>query len=109
MSSPVLANGLLFGLTHRNRGQFFSVDAKTGKTLWTTRGREGDNAALVTAGNLVLATTTEGELVVFRASPKEFELLKRYSVADSPVWAHPAPAGKGILIKDAETLAYWTF
>jgi len=25
------------------------------------------------------------------------------------VWAHPVPAGSGVLIKDEETLAYYTF
>ena len=109
MSSPVAAGGYLYGLTHRNRGQFFCVDAKTGKTMWTTRGREGENASLLTAGGLLLATTTEGELVVAKQNPREFELVKRYTVAESPVWAHPAPAGRGLVIKDAESLTFWTF
>ena len=109
MSSPVHAKGYLYGLTHRNRGQFFCLDAKTGKTMWTTRGREGDNASLVTAGDLLLATTTEGELIVARQNPAAFDVVKRYTVAESPVWAHPAPAGRGVVIKDAESLTYWTF
>ena len=109
MSSPVHAGGYLFGLTHRNRGQFFAVDLKTGKTMWTTRGREGDNAALVVAGDLLLATTTEGELVIARQDPAKFDAIRRYTVAGSPIWAHPVPAGRGVLIKDAETLALWTF
>ena len=107
--TPVAHGGQIFGLTHRNKGQFFAVDARTGKTLWTTRGREAENAALAVAGNLVLATTTEAELIVFRADPAKFVLVKRYTSAESPVWAHPAPAGRGVLIKDAETLAYWLF
>ena len=109
MSSPVVSGSCIVGLTHRNKGQFFCADAKTGKTLWTTRGREGENAALVAAGDLILATTTEGELVIARPRPATLEVVKRYTVADSPVWAHPAPAGRGVLIKDAETLAYWVF
>jgi outer membrane protein assembly factor BamB len=109
MSSPVLHRGHVFGLSHRNRGQFFCVDLATGKTVWTTRGREGENAALILAGDLLMATTTEGELVVARADPKGFTPLRRYTIAESPVWAHPVPAGAGVLIKDAETLAYWTF
>jgi len=109
MSSPVESGGHLFGLTNRNRGQFFCIDARTGKTMWTTRGREAENAALVTAGGLVMAATTEGELVIARNSPKQFDVVKRYTVAESPVWAHPAPVGTGVLIKDALTLAYWTF
>jgi len=109
MSSPVAADGYLFGLTHRNKGQFFCADAKTGQTLWTTRGREGENAGLVAAGDLLIATTTEGELVVARRDPQKPDVIRKYTIADSPVWAHPAPAGRGVLIKDAETLAYWTF
>ena len=109
MSSPVAHGGQIYGLTHRNKGQFFAVDARTGKTLWTTRGREAENAGLVAAGNLILATTTEAELIVFRADPAKFDLVKRYTIAESPVWAHPVPAGRGVLIKDAETLAYWLF
>jgi outer membrane protein assembly factor BamB len=109
MSSPVESGGFLFGLTHRNRGQFFCIDASSGKTMWTTKGREGENAALLTSGALVMAMTTEGELVVARNNPKQFDLLKRYTIADSQVWAHPVLVGSGVLVKDAETLAYWTF
>jgi outer membrane protein assembly factor BamB len=109
MSTPVVSNGYLFGLTERNKGQFFCLDPRTGKTMWTTRGREGDNAALVTAAGLILAVTTEGELVVARDNPKQFEVVKRYTVAESPVWAHPAVVDMGLLIKDEASLTYWVF
>ena len=109
MSSPVVSGGYLYGLTHRNKGQFFCVEPKTGKVLWTTKGREAENAALIASGNLLIATTTEGELVVAHRDPARFDVIKRYTVAESPIWAHPAPAGRGLLIKDAERLAYWMF
>lgn len=109
MSSPVESDGYLFGLTHRNRGQFFCLDPRTGKTMWTTKGREGENAAFVAAGGLVLAMTTEGELVIARNSAKAFDVVKRYTLAESPVWAHPALVAGGIVVKDVDTLAYWVF
>jgi outer membrane protein assembly factor BamB len=110
MSSPVEAGGILFGLTHRNRGQYFAVDMKTGRTLWTSQGRQGENAALVVAGTLLLAANTEGELVIVRQDPKAYGEVRRYTVAESPVWAHPVPtADGGVLIKDAGTLSYWRF
>lgn len=109
MNSPVAANGVLYGLTQRNRGQFFAVDAKTGKMLWTGPPRQGENAALTLAKGVVIATTTEGELVVFKQGTTGFELVRKYTVAQSPVWAHPAFAGGGIVIKDAETLSLWRF
>lgn len=109
MSSPVEIGGALFGLTHRNRGQFFAVETATGKLLWTSPGRQGENAAITAAGDVLIGTTTEGQLVVLRRSAKAFEEVRRYAVADSPIWAHPALAGNVILIKDAESLTSWTF
>ena len=109
MSSPVVANGVLYGLTQKNRGQFFAVDVTTGKTLWTGPPRQAENAALTAAGDAIVATTTEGELVVFKQGVKAFELVRKYSVAQSPIWAHPAFAAGGVLIKDAETLSLWKF
>ena len=109
MSTAVLSGGSVFGLTHRNKGQFFALDPRSGKVLWTTRGREGENAALIAVGELLMATTTEGELVIARRDAAKFDPIKRYTIAESPVWAHPVPAGRGVLIKDAEKLAYWVF
>lgn len=108
MSSPVAAGGLLYGFTHRNRGQFFALDLASGTLLWTSPPRQGENAALVASGDLLLATTTEGKLVVLRQGRK-YGLVREYSLADSPIWAHPAFAGTAILTKDAETLAAWRF
>lgn len=109
MSSPIDVGGTLYGLTQKNKGQFFAVDTATGRMLWTSEGRQGDNAAITAAGDLLIATTTEGELVIARRSTKALDVVRRYTVAESPIWAHPALAGRGVLIKDAETLAYWVF
>ena len=109
MSTPVESGGYLFGLTHRNRGQFFCLDLKTGKTMWTTKGREGENAALMAAAGLVLAITTEGELQILRNDPKAPDVVKRYTLAESPVWAHPAFVSDGVVVKDLDSLAFWRF
>jgi outer membrane protein assembly factor BamB len=108
MSSPVATGEALYGLSHRNRGQFVALDARTGKLLWSTRGREGDNAAVVTTRHAVLALTTGAELVVFEPSTTGFAEIRRYDVADSATWAHPALAGRQILVKDEETVSAWT-
>lgn len=108
MSSPVVSKTTLYGLSHRNRGQFFAIDLATGKTLWTTPGREGENASLIAAGNVLLLSTTNAELIVARPDPTKFEELRRYKVADSPVWAHPALAPGSLLIKDVDKLICWS-
>ena len=109
MSSPAVAGGAIFGLSNKNRGQFFAIDAKTGKTLWTTKGREAENASIVRAGEYLLLATTNSELVVARANPKQYEEVRRYTVADSAMWAHPAFAGRTIIVKDVNTLVAWAF
>jgi outer membrane protein assembly factor BamB len=40
MSSPVLIGETIYGLTLRSKGQFVAIDAASGKTLWSTQGRE---------------------------------------------------------------------
>ena len=108
MNSPVLAAGLLHGLSHRNKGQLFSLDPKTGRTAWTSDGRQGENASLIARGDQVFSLTTDSELHVFRASAKGLEPIRKYSVANSPTWAHPVVLGERVLVKDLDTLALWT-
>jgi outer membrane protein assembly factor BamB len=107
MNSPVVKGDLLFGFSHFRRGQFFCLDIRAGKTLWTSEGRQGDNAAILSAGDFVFFLTNEAELIVVDRSAKGFEPAAKYTVADSPTWAHPVVLGKQILIKDASTLAFW--
>lgn len=109
MSSPVIQGTTMYGLSHRGRGQFFALDVPTGKTLWTTQGREGENASLIAAGSLLLLSTTNSDLIVARANPAKFEEVRRYKLADSPVWAHPALAARTVVIKDADKLISWSF
>ena len=107
MSSPVLEGNLLFGFSHQKRGQFFCLDAQTGATQWTSDPRQGDNAAVLVAGGKLILLKDDGELIVARASNKGFEPIRRYTVADSPTWAHPLVLSNGVVIKDKTTLAFW--
>ena len=107
MNSPVVSGDYIYGLAARNKGEFFCLDARTGAKQWTSPGRQGDNAAIVDAGPVLLALTTDSELIVIRKNPKAFEVVRKYTVAESPTWAHPVPLGSDILIKDATTLALW--
>jgi outer membrane protein assembly factor BamB len=108
MSSPVLAGDVLYGFSHRKKGQVFALDAGTGRTLWTGEGRQGDNASLVALPDAIAILTSESELVVARKDAKAFTPVATYTVADSPVWAHMAVVPAGFLVKDASTLALLT-
>ena len=109
MSSPAANGTTVFGLSNKNRGQFFALDAATGKTLWLGKGREAENASIVRAGDYLLLATTNSELIVAKASASAFEEVKRYSVADSAMWAHPAFTGRSIVVKDVDKLIAWGF
>lgn len=108
-SNGVIVRDMLFSLSSRNSGQYFSVDAKTGKMLWTSAGRQAGNAAIVRAGELVFSLEDDGELVVFRPGPTAFEELHRYKVAENETWTQPAISGNRVFVKDLSTLALWTF
>lgn len=105
MNSPILSGNLLFGLSHKNKGQFFCLDAATGKTYWLGDGRQGESAAMVVAGTTMFWLTNDGELIVTRIASNKVEPLKRYKVADSETWAHPVIIGHRMLIKDHSSLA----
>jgi outer membrane protein assembly factor BamB len=108
MSSPVAAGDLLFGFSQLKKGRFFCVDARTGATQWTSPPRQGDNAAVLVAGEHLILLNDDGELLIARATGRAFEPLRHYPVADSPTWAHPLILPNGVVIKDATTLALWT-
>jgi outer membrane protein assembly factor BamB len=110
MNSPVLLNGYIYGLSHRNKGQFFALDPKTGKTTWTGEGRQAENAAMLAGGRTVFALTTNSELLVMQpATPASLPVHKRYKVSESSeTWAHPVILGDSILIKDKDSLTLWS-
>ncbi len=105
MSSPVLAGEHLYGMSSTRKGQYFCLDARTGELVWATEGREGNQAAVLSAGGVLLFLTADGDLVVAGKSLKGFEPLARYKVADSATMTHPAVVGRQILVKDEKSLS----
>jgi hypothetical protein len=94
LSNLVVIGETLFGLSQRAGGQFFAIDAGTGKVLWLGPPREATNTAVVKAGNLLFLLNDDGELIVARAGRTKFEPLKQYTVAESATWAQPAMVGE---------------
>ena len=105
MSSPVAFSGRLFGFSHRRAGQFFALDISSGEVVWTSEGREGENAAVLLLGDQVLFLTDEAVLTVVDARADRYRPMARYEVASSPTWAHPVVTSHGLLVKDDDSLA----
>jgi outer membrane protein assembly factor BamB len=108
MANAVVAQDTLFGMSSRNSGQFFALDAKTGTTLWTGAPRQGTNAAIIRAGNVLFLLKDDAELIVARTNPMRFEVLQTYSVADSATWTQPTVSGNRLFVKDVSWLTLWT-
>lgn len=101
MSTPVLAEGVLYGLSSRKRGQLVAVEAATGTLKWSTEGRAADQAAILLTPANVLLLTTGGELILAKRSPARYEEERRYTVADSATWTVPAILKDSLVIRDA--------
>ena len=107
MSSPVLVNGRVVGLSHRKKGQYFSLDPATGAVQWKSDPGQGENAAFVLTGGALLVLEGDGTLLVLPPDAASFSPTHRYRIAESATFAHPVPTDLGILIKDENGLALY--
>jgi outer membrane protein assembly factor BamB len=116
--TPVLKDGLLFGLTAPGRnGQgptnIFCMKADTGDVLWTDKTQLGEAGGIIDAGSVLMALTSNAELIVFKPSGKDFEEVAKYKVSDKAgttegPWAYPVISGNRVYVKDKESLILWT-
>jgi len=109
MSSPVVLDGKLFGLSSKKAGHLFSVDPNSGETLCQGEGRFAKNAAILAVEDLLAVLTSDGRLLFIRPTPTGFDRLAEYTVEqDGRTWAHPAFLKKRILIKGDKNLVCWS-
>ena len=108
MTNGVVADGVLFGLSHLNSGQYFALDLDTGEVLWTGSPRQAENAAMLRSGGTLLSLQDDAALLVLNASRTGLEVVERYDVADSATWTQPTLSGNRLFVKDVSTLTLWT-
>jgi len=78
MGSPVRVGNRMFGMSHKRAGQFICIDLETGEPVWTSRGREGENAAIIVLGDRLALLTDEARLVIIAAGADAYEPLAEY-------------------------------
>jgi outer membrane protein assembly factor BamB len=108
LSDAVAADGVLFGLSHLNSGQYFALDLETGRVLWKSEPRQAQHAAIARAGNTVFSLEDDSELVVIRLNRERFDPIARYKVAGTDTWSQPVVSGNRIFVKDISSLTHWT-
>jgi outer membrane protein assembly factor BamB len=109
MSSPVLANGLIVGFSHLQRGQLFVLDPDDGKVLWRGEPRSGEHASLISWDDRVLVAQEDGTLLLAEVSREGLQPIRRYRLGHSVAWSHPAVAGGRIVFRDGTRLAVSRF
>jgi len=106
-STPVLKEGLLFGLS--DKGNFYCIDSKSGKTLWTSSDKHGERGfgSVVDAGSVLVGMTSKGEMVIFKPSEKGYEAAATYKASDALVYGGPVIAGDRIFVQDQQGVTAW--
>jgi outer membrane protein assembly factor BamB len=107
MSSPVLVNGRVIGLSDKRRGQYFGLDPATGRVQWQGDPGQGEHASLVLSDGALLVLQGDGTLLVLPQDGSAFAPTRRYHVAQTTTLAHPVPTALGLLIKDEAGLALY--
>ena len=107
MSTAVINNNHLYGLSHYGLGELFCIDINSGKIVWKGSGRSGDNATFLSTPKHVLSLLSNGNLQIIEAEGSKSKILTKYQVAESPTWAAPVLLRNRILIKDKNSLILW--
>lgn len=108
-SSPVFADGRIYGLSSKRRGQLVALDAATGALTWATRGRDGNHASFLLAPRHVMVLTDGGQLIVARRGVNTYQEEKRYEVGTSGTWSLPVLLSDGLLVREAAGLTRLTW
>jgi outer membrane protein assembly factor BamB len=108
LTNGVEINGVLYGLSHLNSGQYFGLDLDSGQVLWLSEPRQAENAAIVRAGDTIFSLQDDAEMLVLNASRSGLDPIRRYEVATSATWAQPAISGSAFYVKDVSNLTLWT-
>lgn len=100
-SSPVFADGRVYGMSSKRRGQLVALDAATGAVKWATEGRDGNHASILIAPEHVLFLTDGGALIVAPRGSDTFVQEKRYELGNGSTWAIPVLLPDGLLVREA--------
>lgn len=103
-ASPVFANGIVYGLSNKRRGQFVAIDAETGVVRWATEGRDGNHASIVQTNDHLLMLTDGSVLIVAQRTPAGFKEEKRYELGTGATWTVPILVRDGLVVRDANSV-----
>jgi outer membrane protein assembly factor BamB len=104
-TTSVYKDGVLYGIDGRDDqgvARMRCFDPKTGRVHWTQEGI--GKAALILAGDRIIVQTTNGQLLLVEANPKQFKELARAQVLEGRTYALPALSNGLLFVRDTSTL-----
>jgi outer membrane protein assembly factor BamB len=105
MSSPVVADDVIYGLSSRRKGQFVAVDAATGATRWATEGRAAEHASTLLAPQHVVFLTSAGTLIVAKRATASFDAERTIELAGAAeTWAMPIVLGPDLIVREGGSI-----
>ena len=106
MSSPVVIDGHVY--LHLRNQRFACIDLATGETKWTTT-PFGKYWSMIVNDDQILALDQEGELLLIRATPKQFDLIDTRKISDEETWGHLAISGKQLFVRELNAITAFTW
>jgi hypothetical protein len=106
MGSPVVVGEHIY--LHGRDKKFHCLSLADGSFAWSTDEEFGEYWSMIYQGDRVLALDQKGELILFRASPKEFSVIDRRVVsAKGSTWAHLGYDEGRLLIRSLKGVSVW--
>lgn len=102
-STPVYQDGYLYGpfsFKEFGKGAVKCIEVATGKEMWSKDGF-GPGGVLLVNGNLLILSD-KGELVLAKASPKEYQETARFQAIAGKCWNVPAIANGRIYARSTK-------
>lgn len=108
MSSPVVVDDTLYGVSMKSGATLVAVNLADGQVLWQRERVDGSEyASLTVAGRVLLLLNTAGEATVLAHDRQQFRPLRTYQLGESSTWAHPALAADVLITKDKTHVEAW--
>ena len=103
-AAPVFADGVIYGMSNKRRGQFVALNAGDGALKFSTNGRDGSHASILQQGDRLLFLTDSGVLIVSRRSGDRFTEEHRMELTQAATWSVPVFLPDGLLVRDATSV-----
>lgn len=109
----VLVDGVIYGFTKANRGQWMAQDLESGETLWSeSLGRDASGSIAYADGRLYCYGDKEGKLYLVEPNREQvkvvgsLELPEQTEIArkSGAIWAHPVIANQMLIIRDQDLI-----